>query len=453
MTLKQATALLWLLGGCQAIAGIEERRLVADLDGGETEDAGEDADTLEDGGDDAGKDAAMDPDAGPDAGKDSGQDAGQDAGKDAGGDAATDSGPADSGSDAHSGDAGKDADVDAGQTECDLYCDAVMTACVNTYAVYASREVCMATCATLPQDEGADNSLACRMMSAENALRAEPEVNCPLAGPGGGNGCGTNCQSYCLMRASICADPLELADCESACLGVRDLDKETKTNFADSTFDTVAHRVGELLQCRLIQLSAAALDSEQCEKSSLAPRQLSNGAAHPCSYQPGQPPRCEDYCRLNRMVCTGDALQYESESQCLKACELIPPGTGQASGGQDSVGGRMSHPYNAVDSGGPGTHCPHAGPAGDAACGAPAKACLPYCRTVEAACPTEFATQFGDRATCLAQCDTLEDLNYTVSTGMAGGATVPCRLLHALRAQDGNASACAAAMGAGACAP
>ena len=38
---------------------------------------------------------------------------------------------------------------------------------------------------------------------------------------------------------------------------------------------------------------------------------------NPCADPPSSTPRCEDYCRLNVGICTGNVTQYESDAQCL----------------------------------------------------------------------------------------------------------------------------------------
>ncbi|MBW2522979.1 MAG: hypothetical protein JRI23_02330 [Deltaproteobacteria bacterium] len=142
---------------------------------------------------------------------------------------------------------------------CETYCDTVQSSCTTTRSVFTNRNTCQAYCERLPQGEAGDqigNSVACRQSQAElAAATGEPDVHCPLAGPGGQGTCGTNCESYCQVFAEVCTTRFEqryegLADCVNFCDGgLLDL----------GSYDASMDR-GDSIQCRLWHLSAAAVD-------------------------------------------------------------------------------------------------------------------------------------------------------------------------------------------------
>ena len=152
---------------------------------------------------------------------------------------------------------------------------------------------------------------------------------------------------------------------------------------------------GDTLQCRLVHVSnSAANPTMHCPHARVVP------VTDPCWNPQKDPPKCEDYCRINTGICTGDNKVYESLAQCMSVCAVLPPGT-EADTTQDTVGCRKYHSYNSV--GVPSMHCPHSGPGGDGHCGT--DNCPGYCAVVGAACKTEFATTFGgDTNKCLTEC-------------------------------------------------
>jgi hypothetical protein len=140
------------------------------------------------------------------------------------------------------------------QPLCERYCDAVMSSCTGARAVYASREVCLAVCATLPPgkegDEGT-NTVQCRLRKAQAIPQVgEPDVECPAAGPGGDGACGTNCEGFCSIASSVCAAAIVTSGgCPALCAPVPDLGGYTSNV-----------QSGNSVQCRLYHASAATLD-------------------------------------------------------------------------------------------------------------------------------------------------------------------------------------------------
>ena len=148
---------------------------------------------------------------------------------------------------------------------CQDYCADVMSACQGAVAVYATKDVCLAVCAMLvPGDalEPLGNTVACRANEAKLAER-EPDDHCPSAGPGGGARCSSDCAAYCALYPQICPDGDAYAsdgECLEACSGLTDQER----------FDVVMDHEGDTLECRLVHLSAAALEPDaHCPHASL----------------------------------------------------------------------------------------------------------------------------------------------------------------------------------------
>lgn len=354
----------------------------------------------------------------------------------------------DAGLDGGAGDAAVDAAMDAGEpSPCQTYCDEVLSACTGRYKPYADEATCLAACALMPEGDLEEatplgNSVACRLRQARLAgTTKEFWDHCVPAGPGGGGVCGDNCEGYCQLFNGVCD---EVADCERRCAGLRDLDDETKANFDDSNLDLARHASGETLQCRIVQVSAALLDSDLCPRATIAPRDI-DGEPHPCNYSDGDLPRCEDYCRLSRVACTDERAVYETWPVCMDACAATPVGLPSDSGGQDTVGCRIAHSYNALDAA--ATHCPHSGPGGEGVCG---DDCISYCRLLKSACPGHFDSEFNSDGECVAACGSLAPGPKYAVDSVTTGDTVGCRLLHTVRAFE-DADNCAAAVGAAPC--
>jgi hypothetical protein len=135
-------------------------------------------------------------------------------------------------------------------------------------------------------------------------------------------------------------------------------------------------------------------------------------------------PKCTDYCNELAVNCTGTNAMYFSTAACLAVCAVLPQGTLNDMGGQDTVGCRLYHGGvpAATD---PVTHCPHAGPAGESVCG---DDCTSFCTIAQAVC-TGQNQQFPDTATCLSQC-AMFATTPTYNATITGGDSFACRMYH-----------------------
>jgi hypothetical protein len=143
---------------------------------------------------------------------------------------------------------------------CEQYCSAVQSNCTGSFAVYTSMAVCLAVCAALPEGALGDrdvNSVRCRLRAAEAAVDEVPHY-CPIAGPGGGGVCGTNCESLCALKPAICGElSAQSANaCRKECAALTDLG-------GYSTALEHEHYAGAHVQCRLYHLSAAAIEDPE----------------------------------------------------------------------------------------------------------------------------------------------------------------------------------------------
>jgi hypothetical protein len=150
----------------------------------------------------------------------------------------------------------------------------------------------------------------------------------------------------------------------------------------------------------------------------------------------------------------GEHTVYESSAQCLAVCAALEAGTIGQDGPNDTIGCRKTHSYNALV-GAPATHCPHSGPGGASVCGTD---CPAYCRLLQAACPTEFASAHpGGAVACTASCMTERGgahVDYDVQSADDPGAGIACRMLYTARAiTTPTAGLCQSAIGQGSCAP
>jgi hypothetical protein len=335
----------------------------------------------------------------------------------------------------------------AASEQCQQYCDTVMKNCVGPNQVYSEMTTCLGVCAHLPPGDPVepldDNSIVCRARQAALA-DTEPNFYCPLAGPGGGGTCGSNCAGYCTLLKAVCpTQAAPLTHCEQQCSALKDT----------GAFNVVANHEGDTIQCRLVHVSSATVDpTTHCLHTDLHPTPpwcIEDQTAHPS---------CADFCRLALAACTGDDAVYESSAQCMAVCAHLPLGT-NGDRDQNTVGCRQWHSYNALLD--PDSHCPHTGPGGDSHCGADAPNdtgnCHAYCILLAAACPTEFmATYPGLQADCQTACSnqpvefgSQHDSHYKVSAGQSGN-TFACRLLHVSRALT-DPTQCASALGGGVC--
>lgn len=345
-----------------------------------------------------------------------------------------------------------DPDPDPDPTEvseqCAAYCATVMESCTGEHQVYATVATCHGVCALLEAGdplEPVGNTVACRAHQAELAGRTgEVGVHCPPAGPGGAGVCGSDCESYCALRAGACTTELATQEqCVAMCAGLAD----------SGRFHIIEDHDGDTLQCRLVHVSSATVNpDEHCQHSSLMP-------VEPCVEPRGSAPDCDDFCQVVMTSCTGELAVYESMEQCVAVCAALPPGAVEDRT-ENTVGCRKYHAYSAMLA--PVTHCPHAGPGGDGHCGSahdpetglPGN-CESYCMLLEAACG-DILGESPDLDACAIDCMLLSgadaDSGYSVATAEEGDNALACRLLHVSRAlESGDPEECLAAIGDGPC--
>lgn len=345
------------------------------------------------------------------------------------------------------------------EPQCVDYCDTVMERCAGVNKVYSSREACLSVCRVLepggPTDPAKANTVLCRNALIANST--EPDVDCSFAGPGGGNLCGSDCEAYCQLWIASCpAIPThDVDECVRQCGA---LEREPGGFSVSGLFVK-----GDSFQCRLYYASEASRDPANCKNAAIAPA----NSEVLCTDVPTDPPECEDYCRITMVACTGDNALYESDAQCLAACEALPLGMNADSNGlirsntpNNSIGCRKFHAYGSL--GKPEAHCGHSSPTSDGYCGDEEHTiCESHCMIAKKACDTLYTATFATDADCQAECETLpgvteqdaEDTGYEYSLPKAkeGGRQVPCRTLHALRVLDGTGAAdsdCPIALGA-----
>lgn len=324
---------------------------------------------------------------------------------------------------------------------CDEYCDVVMSQCSGGFDVYESRATCLAVCAELEPGSPGELPKANTVLCRRNLIASSSEqmVDCALAGPVGGGQCGSDCEGYCQILTAACPANFSQSqdDCVRECAALDNKAERFTTNGAFVK--------GDSFQCRVVYASKALLDPAVCLNAIIAP--LDPRAL--CTEPPTDPPKCQDYCRIAMVACTGVNALYESNEQCLAACNALPPGTNADSNGMikvntplNTIGCRKFHVYGALAH--PDVHCHHGSATGDGYCGDEDGAiCESYCMIAKQACGAQYTARFADDEACQADCQTLpgvtedgaedEELEDTLATARKGGDQVPCRTLHALR--------------------
>ncbi|HWA72597.1 MAG TPA: hypothetical protein VG937_09690 [Polyangiaceae bacterium] len=149
---------------------------------------------------------------------------------------------------------------------------------------------------------------------------------------------------------------------------------------------------------------------------------------------------CARYCEAVMANCTGPVQVYESLPVCLRACQVMDPGTPQDRMG-NTIGCRLFHAKQIELIGEEATECPAAGPGGDGVCGTN---CRGYCSLLEGLCPAQF------NAECVSSCKDIPDLGGYNSMQMSG-LTLQCRLYHVSAATLVPDFHCPHAAGAGPC--
>jgi hypothetical protein len=166
---------------------------------------------------------------------------------------------------------------------------------------------------------------------------------------------------------------------------------------------------------------------------------------------------CTNYCNLivgtatTTGACTGTLAQYggttlaDAMAHCMGTCAAFPTSAVQSG---DTLGCHIYHTMNAAMPGNAATHCPHAGPGGDAigsagVCGDP---CTNFCTLVQTTC-TGANAAYADMGTCMTACAGFSTTaKYTVDTTTfpstnPTGNTLACRLYHATNAAVSTAAA------------
>jgi hypothetical protein len=377
------------------------------------------------------------------------------------------------------GGSGPDGEGDGGEIkyespsegECSEYCKLLDQSCnpMTGNAAFGQSSYCPGVCSQMQRKamtgntfDKTGNTFDCRLQQA-NLARAvgtiDNSTECKAAGAGGNDECGSNCEGYCQLYASVCAAFPDLQRGDSCLSECEALAVDTTKNAAAS-FSSGA----DTLQCRLAHMGAASISAET------AMTHCPHAAIIAASGTPCQPtiPSCDQYCELLTNTCTGKLLQYDSEGDCLATCKggltlnepLAPGETSDQT--HDTVACRRYHTYNALQNPG-STHCQHAGPSGDGHCG---HICPAYCKLAKAACGTQFATKYPKgEPDCLDDCgnNLLKttvlteqlDENYNVPNAKKPG-TVNCRIYHASKAFRNAAAAsaeCPSVLGDGDCAP
>ena len=357
--------------------------------------------------------------------------------------------------------------------QCEEYCnlvgntkDSVGVCPMN----YSTRETCLGVCGRLepgdPDEALKENSVACRLNQARAAEResgAERDSFCQAAGPGGNGACGSNCESFCMLseRNDVCGEiNAQIPDCVEKCAAFGD-SKRFNVGNAEEEFD----HSGDTVQCRLVHVSnSSSLDAIQSFKET----HCGHAEVHATSLCVDEllpETTCQSYCHVLEVACQGERKVYDSEEQCLATCPELELGDDPFDDFSDTVGCRKWHAHSALLG---DNHCHHAGPTGDGHCGHDTDTefaqCRPYCRLLEAACPTEFGGSFDDGDDCIAECDTspasfgaAADHFYSVETAPESGDTLNCRTYFAVKAIEDKSNDvdptanCASAFGASPC--
>lgn len=146
----------------------------------------------------------------------------------------------------------------------------------------------------------------------------------------------------------------------------------------------------------------------------------------------GGPTTCAAYCDTIMAACTGASAQYGAKDMCVASCGAFSSGTpGEQSG--NSLECRASHANLAKSA---PSHCPHAGPAGDAVCGAN---CEGYCTLMLAHCPGAYASA-SECATACSGITGATEAGY--DTGTKTGDSLFCRIYHATAASTDPSTHC-----------
>lgn len=142
---------------------------------------------------------------------------------------------------------------------CASYCATLTTNCTAANAQFTSEAACNTHCVlsrTSPEfwpagvtGATSGNSLACRTYHGGAPAAGDPALHCPHAGPTGANTCGTWCETYCAMAASLCTGANQITFSAAGCAADCALYAADGANTATS---------GNTVQCRLNHLGFIA---------------------------------------------------------------------------------------------------------------------------------------------------------------------------------------------------
>jgi hypothetical protein len=159
---------------------------------------------------------------------------------------------------------------------CETYCDEMSAQCQGSAAQYIDRNQCLRVCRIFPAgtDDGPDgpdeNSVACRLKYARKAhyaLGSEVTAYCRQAGPSGEGRCGSVCEGFCSLMATVCTPEAAGAyhfasdeDCRATCEAL------PPASVSYSTSDPQIADGNHAL-CRLFHVTSAAMadPEEHCE--------------------------------------------------------------------------------------------------------------------------------------------------------------------------------------------
>lgn len=161
-------------------------------------------------------------------------------------------------------------------------------------------------------------------------------------------------------------------------------------------------------------------------------------------------PTCAAYCTSIMQNCTGANQQYLDNATCLRACAVMPLGTGSDDSG-NTVGCRITHAGFAAAT--PTPHCWHAGPYGYGACG---DTCTNFCAIAMSYCSADAGVTppYDSNADCMTACAGYTAIDTAATVGVDGGFnangpgdgdTLDCRAYHldnALQSDDNQMTHC-----------
>lgn len=352
--------------------------------------------------------------------------------------------------------------------QCVAYCDLIAENCTGEFAQYTTRANCINACGALePGDENEPigNNVACRAQAARSAAGAGASELCANAGPAGEGSCGGKCEAWCTYFDAACPSQSTFVrdeNCIAACEALP----------SEPGFDSQI-LTGDSIECRIYHANVALGGKEQ---AAIHCRHAQVWAEPPCRDTAADEVDCRTYCQTVKAACRDDLRVYESDEECLAACEVFPKGEPRDNDGKpvdvldNTVSCRTYHANAALND--PTTHCNHASPTGAANCGQYKSSdprtgtCDSYCMLYEAGCNTEFTTEFGSVEVCSENCKIAFANTGAVATGNNAkyqvesipADSLQCHVYHAVKALASDdpvekATLCESVVSTAECAP